>query len=305
VAGEVDAYGARITVRRPLGVVGLTVVTLGVYWVVWYYRVNRELGDFGRAYEDPELAASDPRRSLLALAPGALVVIPAIVSLSAFNTRCRRVARIGGTELPSGWLLAAMFIFVVYIPFVPGYMQACLNELWRRYPDITGEDPEPAGPATSRRARALARGQRFITWLAGPERAPNPPPEWVFRPYIGLVALAASTALALLTSQWIFVLVPQVLLSVQVYEDRQTLNLPHLWWTSAVGTLGPLAFLMYVQSRGETLANMGGAAPSAAGATPAAGAAASAAPAAWYPDPRGQAQWRWWDGGSWTDHVSG
>ena len=59
---EIEAYGARVRVRRPLAVVGLTVVTLGVYGVVWYYRVNVELRDFGGAYRDRRLAGSSPRR---------------------------------------------------------------------------------------------------------------------------------------------------------------------------------------------------------------------------------------------------
>lgn len=28
-------------------------------------------------------------------------------------------------------------------------------------------------------------------------------------------------------------------------------------------------------------------------------------PANWYPDPENPAQWRYWDGGAWTDHVQG
>ncbi len=42
-----------------------------------------------------------------------------------------------------------------------------------------------------------------------------------------------------------------------------------------------------------------GAAPQAPAPTQAAAQAAG-----WYPDPRGQATWRWWDGSTWTENVS-
>ena len=45
------------------------------------------------------------------------------------------------------------------------------------------------------------------------------------------------------------------------------------------------------------------AAPAAAAATPAA-AAAPAVPAGWYADPAGRFELRYWDGSTWTEHVS-
>ena len=44
------------------------------------------------------------------------------------------------------------------------------------------------------------------------------------------------------------------------------------------------------------------AAPAAAAATPA--AAAPAVPAGWYADPAGRFELRYWDGSTWTEHVS-
>ena len=42
----------------------------------------------------------------------------------------------------------------------------------------------------------------------------------------------------------------------------------------------------------------------AAAATPAAAAAAPAVPAGWYADPAGRFELRYWDGSTWTEHVS-
>jgi uncharacterized protein DUF4234 len=150
VAGEIDAYGARARVRRPLATVGLTLVTLGAYGVVWYYRVNAELRDYGRAYRDDRLAASRPARSVLALVPGLLLLVPPIVSLVRFLGRVRRAERYGQSELASGWLVAVFTVSIVFIPAIPGYVQATLNELWRRYPAAgeSGAAPAPAPEPT-------------------------------------------------------------------------------------------------------------------------------------------------------------
>ena len=131
---EVDAYGARAAVRRPLGIVGLNLITLGVYGVIWYHRVNVELRAYGRAYHDSELCGSNPRNSVLALVPGALLVVPPIVSAFGFAGRLRRAERYGQTEMTSGWLIGAMILTVIFIPAIPGYVQSTLNQLWRRYP---------------------------------------------------------------------------------------------------------------------------------------------------------------------------
>lgn len=133
MAREVDAYGARARIRRPLALVGLNVLTLGVYGTVWYYRANVELREFGRAYGDSKLAASRPGMSLLAVVIGAIVVLPAIVSLIGFVGRVRRAQRYGRSELLSGWLVAVLLCSLVFIPAIPGYVQSSLNELWRRY----------------------------------------------------------------------------------------------------------------------------------------------------------------------------
>ena len=42
----------RVKVRNPLAVALLAFVTLGVYHVVWWYKINRELRDFGGSWHN-------------------------------------------------------------------------------------------------------------------------------------------------------------------------------------------------------------------------------------------------------------
>jgi hypothetical protein len=68
----------RVKQRSPWAAALLPIITLGIYHLVWWYRVNRELRDFGRArgYD----LGQNPTLSLLALFPGGLIVVPALVS---------------------------------------------------------------------------------------------------------------------------------------------------------------------------------------------------------------------------------
>ena len=78
MAEEVAIAGtdARAKLRNPLGVVGLSIITLGIYYVFWWYSINREMRDFGRA-RNVDLGQS-PGNSVLAITLGAFIIVPAI-----------------------------------------------------------------------------------------------------------------------------------------------------------------------------------------------------------------------------------
>src|SRR5258705_9665222 len=94
------AGGGRAKIRDP-GIVALFfALTLGflVYPQVWYYRINRELRDYGRAQGDEELANSNPTMSVLAVTIGALVVVPPFVSWYRATKRIQRAEELAGTS---------------------------------------------------------------------------------------------------------------------------------------------------------------------------------------------------------------
>ena len=55
---QIAGTGAMAKTRDPLGVALLSLVTLGIYAIFWYYFVNREMADLGRARGTDELGDS-------------------------------------------------------------------------------------------------------------------------------------------------------------------------------------------------------------------------------------------------------
>jgi hypothetical protein len=51
---------------------GLGIITLGIYHVFWWYLINREMADLGRANRTPELG-DNPILSVVAVTIGALI----------------------------------------------------------------------------------------------------------------------------------------------------------------------------------------------------------------------------------------
>ena len=95
-------------VQSPAVLVGLSVVTLGLYLPVWYYRVNREMRDLGRARGDIVLAMSRPAHSAWALIAGGVVVVPTIVSVIGTTDRLRRCERLFACGAGAGTTVVAL-----------------------------------------------------------------------------------------------------------------------------------------------------------------------------------------------------
>jgi Domain of unknown function (DUF4234) len=85
---------ARVRLRRQSTVAVLSVATFGIYSIVCYYKVNREMRDFGSTHDDRALAASRPWLSVSAITVGGLLVIPELVSLVRTVRRVQAVERI-------------------------------------------------------------------------------------------------------------------------------------------------------------------------------------------------------------------
>jgi hypothetical protein len=66
--------------RNPLAPFGLALITLGIYAIFWYYFVNKELAELGKARGTDELGDS-PGKSVLAVTLGVLIIVPYFLSI--------------------------------------------------------------------------------------------------------------------------------------------------------------------------------------------------------------------------------
>jgi hypothetical protein len=134
MAQEVQIQGAEkpAKIRNVIAVPVLSIVTLGIYYVVWYYKINREMADYGRVNGHSEELGDSPVTSLVAITLGALIIVPALVSLYRTFQRIQALQRLtGGGEPINGWI--GVIAFIVFSPVLYGYMQSGLNSAWQGY----------------------------------------------------------------------------------------------------------------------------------------------------------------------------
>ena len=152
---QIVGTGEMAKKRDPWGVLGLTLITLGIYLIFWWYYVNKELVELGRAKGTNELGDS-PGTSVLALVPGFLIIVPPLVSYYRGVQRMQAAARLTGAEPANGWIALILFL-LLGLAFAP-YLQSCMNKVWDAQSGGaaaigTGEQEvptasEPAAPAT-------------------------------------------------------------------------------------------------------------------------------------------------------------
>ena len=163
MAEEVQIKGSneRGKIRNPLGVIGLSIITLGIYTIFWYYFVNKELAEIGRAHNTDECGTS-PGTSVLAITLGIFIIVPPFVSI--YNT-CKRLSaaeRLTGT--PQGMEPGLLFILWIFLSPVAEYiLQSNMNKVLQTQAGGAG---------------AIAPGQAAASppQAAAPVEQPAPPP---------------------------------------------------------------------------------------------------------------------------------
>lgn len=112
---------------------GLPLITLGVYSLVWIYKVNDEARRF---LGDNSIR---PALSVLAFFPGGVLIIPPLIAIYRLGTRIARMEAAAGSpnraEPVVGLVLG--FVFSLYSL----YYQDHLNGLWDRYLFSSGSQP--------------------------------------------------------------------------------------------------------------------------------------------------------------------
>lgn len=130
-----------VKVRNPWAVALLPIITLGIYHLVWWYKINKELKAYGEA-KGFDLG-QNPTNSVLALFPGGIIVIPALVSYWRGTKRVMGAAKITGQEPVSGWI--SIILYLLLSPAFWAYLQVSLNHVWEQEAEpLPGQDAPPA-----------------------------------------------------------------------------------------------------------------------------------------------------------------
>jgi hypothetical protein len=149
MAHDVTIRERAYRVRKPLGVFGLSVVTLGAYWLYWYYTVNDDIRMFLRNYSIRPLVSTLAIVGLFLAAPIAVLAVLTevwwllavaaalvLIALVGFFHTGRRVITAqeqAGVDPSSPGLALALYLFAGF--FGGSYLQAGLNRAWTRAAD--------------------------------------------------------------------------------------------------------------------------------------------------------------------------
>jgi Domain of unknown function (DUF4234) len=146
---QIGGTGATAKIRNPLGVVALSIVTIGIYYIFWWYFINREMRDLGRA-RNTDLGQS-PGNSVLAITLGALIIVPALVTLWTTSGRIERSQEaVGIDRRASGPII---FILLLLIgPVGIWYAQSELNKAWEAQRSGGAGLPQPEQQAAAQPA---------------------------------------------------------------------------------------------------------------------------------------------------------
>src|ERR671914_1516085 len=139
-----NAPDTKIKLRNPVTVLLLDLVTIGIYGLFWWYYVNREMAELGRAKGTTDLG-TNPMNSVLAIFPGALIIVPAIITMINTGKRVKAAQRLAGRqEEANEWI--GLLLLLVFAPVGLWYLQEQLNKVWEVEAEAPALEPGAAQP---------------------------------------------------------------------------------------------------------------------------------------------------------------
>ena len=142
MAETITIEGEPYVRRDALGVAALSIVTLGIYFLYWYYKVNDEARRYLR---DDSIR---PGISLLAMLLGWIVIVPPFVSGYRTAERVLRMQERSPAKEKMNAAIALIFLLLIGIVY-PWYIQDGLNDVWdarTRLPEGTSDPGLPPPP---------------------------------------------------------------------------------------------------------------------------------------------------------------
>jgi hypothetical protein len=147
VAETVTIQGQTYLKRNPLGVLGLTVITLGIYFFYWYWKINDEL----RLFEHDD--SISPTRSLMAMIFGWLIIVPPFIAMWNTAKHVQTAEQRVGVQQQIEPALTIVILLVISIANGV-YVQEHQNRIWDRasipseLPPPGPQQPMPPAPTT-------------------------------------------------------------------------------------------------------------------------------------------------------------
>jgi Na+-driven multidrug efflux pump len=147
MAEIVTIEGNQYVRRNPLGVLGLTFITLGIYGLYWYYKINEEIRNFTK---DETIS---PVRSLMAILFGWLIIVPPFIAV--WNTANHVLKMEGQVGIQSQISPALTIVLLLVLAIGLGiYVQEHLNGVW----DKASGQQAPVAPSTPPPRPAIPSG---------------------------------------------------------------------------------------------------------------------------------------------------
>jgi hypothetical protein len=147
-----------VKVRGPVWVGVMSVITLGIYAIYWFYATAKDLSEYGKS--KGEDLGQNPTMSLMAILFGwILLAIPTIIALVRFTKRAQRAQVLSGRQQSlNGWLCLVMCL-VGLSPVYHAYVQSELNKAWASEggPVEGAQQPSPALTAAPQGPTATSR----------------------------------------------------------------------------------------------------------------------------------------------------
>ena len=136
MAEQVMIQGQTYLKRNPLGVLGLTLITLGIYGLYWYYKVNEEI----QRYTNDQTIS--PSRSLLAVIPGFLLIVPPFIAY--YNT-ANHIVRMEQQRGMASQISPALVVIIAIVLWIgmAAYVQEHTNRVWD---SASAGGSQPAAP---------------------------------------------------------------------------------------------------------------------------------------------------------------
>lgn len=144
MAETVTIEGQAYLRRNPLGVVGLILITFGIYSFYWWWKINDELR---RVERDDSIS---PTRSLMAMLFGWIIIVPPFIA--AWNTAKHVEAFERRVGVPQTVEPVLVLVLMVVLSIANGaYLQDHLNRGWdaaagRSATDARSPLPPPPSP---------------------------------------------------------------------------------------------------------------------------------------------------------------